>query len=72
MEIEELKEIGRIVFIIRNMLRANIRDTVARGMIDELYDQLKEKDDPEASYILEQLLMIKVLLAAADAGETKL
>lgn len=67
MKIKELETIHGLLVIIRDRLKTNIKDMVARGMIDELYDQLEQKkDDPEAAYILEQLVMIKVLLAPMD------
>ncbi|MFA7169884.1 MAG: hypothetical protein WC178_03450 [Candidatus Paceibacterota bacterium] len=66
MEIKELETVCGMVFVIRDRLKADIEDMIARGMIDELYDQLKEKNDPEADFILEQLLMIRVLLRRRD------
>ena len=70
MEEEELVTIYGLLVVIRDRLRADVKDMTARGMVDELLEQMIEKKgDPEAEYIVEQLLVIKLLLSPLDIQE---
>ncbi|MDD4804704.1 MAG: hypothetical protein PHN69_06095 [Candidatus Pacebacteria bacterium] len=69
MEIAELERIHGLLEIVRDRLKENKGDMMARGMIDELVDQYRDSEDPEAVEIVSQLYFIRMLLGCIDIRE---
>ncbi|MDD4008958.1 MAG: hypothetical protein PHQ67_03990 [Fermentimonas sp.] len=69
MENKELESVYGLLCIVKERLTKDSGDIMARGMVDELIDQYRESEDPQAVEIVGHLRKIRVMLTFIDLKE---